>query len=222
MTNELFHRLAAVVLTSVMFLVGTAAFGQNRSISGTVVDSNGLPVIGASVMVAGNNSLGTVTDIDGAFSLSVPAGSSLTVSCIGFTSQTVQVGQESVYNIVLQEDTESLEETVVIGYGTQKKKLLTGATINISGDDILKQSTTNALGAIYSSVPGVNLVQSSGGPGAGYSITVRGIGTTGSASPLVVIDGIASSMNSLNALNPADIESIDILKDAASAAIYGA
>ena len=101
MTNELFHRLAAVVLTSVMFLVGTAAFGQNRSISGTVVDSNGLPVIGASVMVAGNNSLGTVTDIDGAFSLSVPAGSSLTVSCIGFTSQTVQVGQESVYNIVL-------------------------------------------------------------------------------------------------------------------------
>ena len=222
MTSKLFQKMAAVILTSVMCLIGTTAFGQNRTISGTVVDGAGVPVIGATVMVVGNNSIGTVTNADGAFTLNVPAGSSITISCIGYGSQTVQVGQQSVFNFILQEDTEFLDETVVIGYGTQRKRLLTGATINISGDDILKQSTTNALGAIYSSVPGVNIVQSSGGPGAGYNITVRGIGTTGSASPLVVIDGIASSMNSLNALNPADIESIDILKDAASAAIYGA
>jgi TonB-linked SusC/RagA family outer membrane protein len=220
MTSKLFQKLAAVVLTFAMCLMGTSAFGQNRSISGTVVDSNGLPVIGAYVTLDGNNSVGAVTDADGAFSLNVPANASITVSCIGYSSQTVKVGQETVFNFVLQEDNEFLEETVVVGYGTQKKKLLTGATINISGDDIQKQSTTNALGALYSSVPGVNIVQSSGVPGAGYSITVRGIGTTGSSSPLIVIDGVAGG--NLDDLNPADIESIDILKDAASAAIYGA
>ena len=220
MTSKLFQRVAAVVLMSALCLIGTAAFGQNRSISGTVVDDTKLPVIGASVMVVGNNAIGTVTDVDGTFSLSVPAGSSIVVSCIGYSSQTLPVGQETVFNIVLKEDAEFLEETVVIGYGTQKKKLLTGSTINISGDDIQKQNTTNVLGALYSSVPGVNIVQSSGLPGAEYSITVRGLGTTGSASPLVVIDGVAGGH--LEDLSPSDIESIDILKDAASAAIYGA
>lgn len=220
MTSKLFQRMAAIALTAVMCLIGTAAHGQNRTISGTVVDDTKLPVIGASVMVAGNNAIGTVTDADGTFSLSVPAGSSIIVSCIGYSTQTLSVGQETVFNIVLKEDAEFLEETVVIGYGTQKKKLLTGSTINISGDDIQKQNTTNALGALYSSVPGVNIVQSSGLPGADYKITVRGLGTTGSASPLVVIDGVAGGH--LEDLSPSDIESIDILKDAASAAIYGA
>ena len=220
MTSNLFLRMATAVLSAAMFLMGTAAYGQNRSISGTVVDDTKLPVIGASVLVVGNNSIGTVTDADGKFVLSVPAGSSITVSCIGYSAQTIPVGEESVFNIVLKEDAEFLEETVVVGYGTQKKKLLTGSTINISGDDIQKQNTTNALGALYSSVPGVNIVQSSGLPGAEYSITVRGLGTTGSASPLIVIDGVAGGH--LEDLSPADIESIDILKDAASAAIYGA
>jgi len=220
MTNELFQKLAAVVLTAAMCLFGTMASGQNRSVRGTVVDSDGAPVIGAGVVVVGNTSIGAVTDANGAFRLTVPAGATLEFSCIGYATQEIPVGDQTVFDIVLEEDSESLEETVVIGYGTQKKKLLTGATINITGEDIQKQSTTNALGALYSSVPGVNIVQSSGGPGAGYSITVRGIGTTGSASPLIVIDGVAGG--NLDDLNPADIESIDILKDAASAAIYGA
>jgi TonB-linked SusC/RagA family outer membrane protein len=158
--------------------------------------------------------------MDGAYSITVPSNSTLSFSCVGFASQDINVEGRNVIDVVLSEDAEFLEETVVIGYGTQKKKLLTGATINITGDEIQKQSTTNALGALYSSVPGVNIVQSSGGPGSGYNITVRGIGTTGSASPLIVIDGVAGG--NLNDLNPADIESIDILKDAASAAIYGA
>ena len=98
MTNELFQKLAAVVLTAVMLLIGTTAFGQNRTISGTVVDGAGLPVIGATVMVVGNSSIGTVTNADGKFSLNVPAGASITVSCIGYGTQTVQVGQESVFN----------------------------------------------------------------------------------------------------------------------------
>lgn len=199
-----------------------SAFAQNVTVKGKVTDQRGEPVIGATVMLSTNQTVGALTDLDGNYSINVPSNSSLVFSCVGYATQTVAVGGRTVIDIVFAEDAEFLDETVVIGYGTQRKRLLTGATINISGDDILKQSTTNALGAIYSSVPGVNIVQSSGGPGAGYNITVRGIGTTGTATPLVVIDGVASSMNSLNALNPADIESIDILKDAASAAIYGA
>ncbi len=219
---KVFNTIRCFFLSVMLIVSATSAFAQNVTVKGKVTDSRGEPVIGATVMLSGNQTVGALTDLDGNYSINVPSNSSLIFSCIGYATQTVALSGRTVIDVVMEEDTESLEETVVIGYGTQKKKLLTGATINISGDDILKQSTTNALGAIYSSVPGVNIVQSSGGPGAGYNITVRGIGTTGTSSPLVVIDGIASSMNSLNALNPADIESIDILKDAASAAIYGA
>ena len=199
---------------------GVETFAQNVTVKGKVSDSSGEPIIGVTVMLSSNNTVGTLTDGNGNYAITIPANSSLTFSCVGFATQEEQLNGRTVINVVLQEDTEFLDETVVVGYGTQKKRLLTGATINITGEDIQKQSTTNALGALYSSVPGVNIVQSSGGPGAGYNITVRGIGTTGSASPLVVIDGVAGGH--LEDLNPADIESIDILKDAASAAIYGA
>ena len=219
---KLFNPIRCLFLAVLLTVSATSVFAQNITVKGKVTDQRGEPVVGASVMLSNSQTVGTLTDLDGNYSISVPSNSSLTFSCVGFATQTIELAGRAVVDVVLSEDTEFLDETVVIGYGTQRKKLLTGATINISGDDILKQSTTNALGALYSSVPGVNIVQSSGGPGAGYSITVRGLGTTGSSSPLVVIDGVASSMNSLNALNPADIESIDILKDAASAAIYGA
>ena len=216
-----FYNFTRHLFLTVMLAVSvTGAFAQNKAIRGTVVDSEGAPVIGAGVVVVGNASIGAVTDANGVYHLNVPALASLEFSCIGYASQVIAVGDQSVIDVVLQEDTESLEETVVIGYGTQKKKLLTGATINITGDEIQKQSTTNALGALYSSVPGVNIVQSSGVPGAGYNITIRGLGTNGNSSPLIVIDGVAGG--NLDDLNPADIESIDILKDAASAAIYGA
>ncbi len=201
-------------------LSAASALAQNVNVTGKVTDQKGVPIIGATVMLSSNQSVGALTDLDGNYSINVPANSSLTFSCIGYATQTVAVDGRKEINIVFSEDAEFLDETVVIGYGTQKKKLLTGATINISGDDIQKQNTTNALGALYSSVPGVNIVQANGLPGSGYTITVRGIGTTGSSGPLVVIDGVAGG--NLDDLNPADIESIDILKDAASAAIYGA
>ena len=213
-------KVAGILMIFSTLWGGLEASAQNRNISGKVVDTNGQPVIGAAVTVVGNATIGAATDLDGAFSLSVPAGATISVESIGYKGQTLRVGDQSVFNIVLEEDNEMLEETVVIGYGTQKKRLLTGATINITGDEIQKQSTTNALGALYSSVPGVNIVQSSGVPGAGYNITIRGLGTNGNSSPLIVIDGVAGG--NLDDLNPADIESIDILKDAASAAIYGA
>lgn len=219
---RLFKSIRCLFLAMALAVSAASAFAQNVTVKGKVTDQRGEPVIGATVMLSTNQTVGALTDLDGNYSINVPSNSSLVFSCVGYATQTVAVGGRTVIDIVFAEDAEFLDETVVIGYGTQRKRLLTGATINISGDDILKQSTTNALGAIYSSVPGVNIVQSSGVPGAGYNITVRGIGTTGTATPLVVIDGVASSMNSLNALNPADIESIDILKDAASAAIYGA
>ena len=215
-----FNPFRHLFFTVMLAVSVTGAFAQNKTVQGTVVDSEGVPVIGAGVVVVGNSSIGAVTDAKGAYRLNVPARASLEFSCIGYATQVIPVGDQSVIDVVLEEDTESLEETVVIGYGTQKKKLLTGATINISGDDIQKQSTTNALGALYSSVPGVNIVQASGVPGAGYNITIRGLGTNGNSSPLIVIDGVAGG--NLDDLNPADIESIDILKDAASAAIYGA
>ncbi len=196
---------------------GLEASAQNRAISGQVIDAGKQPVIGAAVLIPGTNT-GATTDLDGKFSIQVAPGTQLEVSCIGYATLRVSAAEGMI--ITLQEDNEMLEETVVIGYGTQKKKLLTGSTINITGEDIQKQNTTNAVGALYSSVPGVNIVQSSGVPGASYNITIRGLGTNGNSSPLIVIDGVAGG--NLDDLNPADIESIDILKDAASAAIYGA
>ena len=217
---KLFNAIRCLFLAVTLAFSAAAASAQNVTVKGKVTDSNGEPVIGVTVMLSSNNTVGTLTDGDGNYSISVPSNASLTFSCVGFATQEEALNGRSVINVVLQEDTEFLDETVVIGYGTQKKRLLTGATINITGEEIQKQNTTNALGALYSSVPGVNIVQSSGVPGAGYNITVRGLGTTGSAGPLIVIDGVAGG--NLDDLNPADIESIDILKDAASAAIYGA
>ena len=206
---KLFRTIRCLFLSAAVLVSGAQAFAQNVTVKGKVSDSSGEPVIGVTVMLSSNNTVGTLTDGNGNYAITVPANSSLTFSCVGFATQEEQLNGRTVINVVLQEDTEFLDETVVIGYGTQKKRLLTGATINITGDEIQKQSTTNALGALYSSVPGVNIVQASGVPGAGYNITVRGIGTTGSASPLIVIDGVAGG--NLDDLNPADIESIDIL-----------
>ena len=200
--------------------ISTPAEQSNAiTVRGKVVDSKGEPMPGASVMIVGT-SKGVITSADGTFEIEALAGASLQVEFIGFVTQTVSASP-AFMNIVLVEDTEFLDEVVVVGYGVQKKKLVTGSTINIDGDLIKKQNTTNAMGSLYSSVPGVSIIQENGQPWADYKITVRGLNTTGSgSSPLYVIDGVAGG--SISSLNPADIESIDILKDAASAAIYGA
>ncbi|MFR4738971.1 SusC/RagA family TonB-linked outer membrane protein [Phocaeicola coprocola] len=192
---------------------------QTKSISGTIVDSNGIPVIGANVLVKGTTN-GTITDIDGNFTLTVPAGAILQISFIGYNSQEVTVGEQTSFNVVLKEDTETLEEVVVVGYGVQKKKLVTGATVEVKGDDVAKRNTISALGALQNQSPGVNIQATSGKPGDGYKISIRGAGTNSSTNPLYIIDGVAGG--DINALNPADIERIDVLKDAASCAIYGA
>ena len=193
-----------------------------KKITGTVVDAMG-PVIGASIMEKGTTN-GTVTDFDGNFSLNVKPGATIVVSFIGFKTQEIAVGNQSTFNIKMEDDNAVLEEVVVVGYGVQKKKLVTGATVEVKGEDITKLNTTNALTAMQASSPGVNITQSSSQPGKGFKVNIRGVGTIGNSSPLLIIDGInaGTADDGLNGLNPNDIESIDVLKDAASAAIYGA
>ncbi|WP_446774703.1 SusC/RagA family TonB-linked outer membrane protein, partial [Macellibacteroides sp.] len=194
---------------------------SNTKVKGVITSgADGLPLIGVNVVEKGTTN-GTVTDFDGNFELTVSSNAVLDISYIGFLSQEVKiVAGKTTYNVVLKEDSQALEEVVVVGYGVQKKKLVTGATVQVSGDNLQKLSTTNALGALQSQSPGVNITQSSGQPGEGFKVVIRGLGTVGSSGPLYVIDGVAGG--DINALNPSDIESIDVLKDAASAAIYGA
>ncbi|MDD6394077.1 MAG: SusC/RagA family TonB-linked outer membrane protein, partial [Prevotella sp.] len=190
---------------------------QQKTVQGTVTDAAG-PVIGATVMEKGTSN-GTVTDFDGNFSLSVKPGATLVISYVGYTTQEVVVGNNTKFNVTLSEDNTALEEVVVVGYGVQKKKLVTGATVEVKGENIQKLNTTQALGALQSQTPGVNIQASSGQPGDGFKVTIRGAGTNGNTAPLYVIDGVSGG--DINNINPADIERIDVLKDAASCAIYG-
>ena len=160
---------------------------------------------------------GTVTDFDGNFSLNVKPGATIVISFIGFETQEIKVGNQDNFQITMKDDNAVLEEVVVVGYGVQKKKLVTGATVQVKGEDIAKLNTTNALTAMQASTPGVNITQSSSQPGKGFKVNIRGVGTIGNSSPLLIIDGInaGTADDGLNGLNPNDIESIDVLKDAA-------
>ena len=193
------------------------AVQQAKKITGTVTDAMG-PVIGANVLEKGTTN-GVITDIDGNFTLNVQPGATIVVSFIGYQPQEIVVGNQTSFKIQLKEDTELLDEVVVVGYGVQKKKLVTGATVEVKGEDIAKLNTTQALGALQSQSPGVNIQAVSGQPGDGFKINIRGAGTNGNTAPVYVIDGVAGG--DINALNPADIERIDGLKEAASCAIYG-
>ena len=193
---------------------------QKKTVTGTVTAGmDNEPLIGVSVRVKEVIGTGSITDINGHYSVNVGQGQTLVFSYVGYQSQEVKVGTSSVINVVLKEDSEVLDEVVVIGYGVQKKKLVTGATVQVKGDDIAKLNTTNPLSALQGQTPGVNIVSTSGQPGASMSVTIRGLGTVGNSQPLYLIDGVGGDITTLN---PADIESIDVLKDAASAAIYGA
>ena len=198
------------------------ALAQNRTISGKVVDASGQPVIGAAVTVVGNSRIGAATDLDGNFSLSVPAGASISVESIGYTAQTFAVGNQSVFNIVLEEDTEMLEETVVIGYGVQKKSDLTGSVASVRDTELQNRSTSDAAAALQGKAAGVQIFNDSGAPGEGASIRVRGISSNSGSGlgPLLIVDGL--KVDNINYLDPSMIESMEVLKDAASAAIYGA
>ena len=188
-----------------------------KSISGTVLDGQGQPVIGANIIEKGTTN-GTTTDLDGKFSLDVANNAVLHISYIGYKDQDIQVQGKKSFKIVLKEDSETLEEVVVVGYGAVKKKDLTGAVSAVKGGDLSKRKTTQLSSALQGAVSGVMVTRNNNAPGSGASIQVRGITTIGSSSPLVIIDGVPGDINQVN---PNDVESMSVLKDAASASIYG-
>ena len=219
MFNQLRAKVASVVMIFAISVLGLSA--QNKPISGTVTDASGVPVIGAAVYVVGNVSSGVMTDEEGRYNLQAPQNSTIAVSCIGYATATVQIGAESVYNVVLQEDTQLLEETVVVGYGVQKKSDLTGSVASVREDDLKNRSTSDAAAALQGKAAGVQILNTSGAPGSGASIRVRGYSSnSGNIGPLLIVDGL--KVDNIQYLDPSMIESMEVLKDGASAAIYGA
>ena len=209
------------LFTVVAFVLsGVMAFAQTKTVTGTIVDEFGEPIIGANVLVKGTTN-GAVTDIDGNYSITgVSDSDELVVSYIGYASQTLPVGSQSTFNITMKEDGENLEEVVVVGYGVQKKKDLTGSVSSIKSADIQNVAAANAMQAMQAKVPGMDLQQSSGQAGAGVSITMRGNRSISADNgPLILVDGVV--YGSTLDIPAGDIESMDILKDASSTAIYG-
>ena len=209
-------KVCAAVLS--LFGMSVIPMGAQSVLSGTVVTaSDGQPIVGAYVLVKGTT-VGTTTEVDGTFRIEASSGTILEVSQMGYVTR--QVKASDGIRIALDEDQLWLDDVVVVGYGVQKKKLVTGSTVQVKGEDIAKLNTVDVLGALQSQSPGVSIVQNNGFLGSGFKVNIRGLGTIGDSAPLYVVDGVANG--SISALNPSDIESVDVLKDAASAAIYGA
>lgn len=191
---------------------------QAKTVTGTVTDVSGEPIIGANIRIKGTTT-GTITDIDGNFSIEAEPQSVIEVSYIGYLTQETVINNQKSIRFLLKEDTKTLDEVVVIGYGVQKKADLTGSVANINTEKLNTQSNANIGQALQGKIAGVDIVSQGGAPGSGTRIMVRGIGTLNNASPLYIVDG--TYMNSIDHINPNDIASIDVLKDASSAAIYG-
>ena len=219
MLKQLIARAATIVSIFAVVLLGSgSAFAQNQAISGKVLDAGGQPVIGAAVMVPGTTN-GATTDLNGNFSIRVAPGTTVEVSCIGYT--TIRVTAANGMTVTLEDDTEMLEETVVIGYGVQKKSDLTGAVASVREGDLKNRSTSDAAAALQGKAAGVQILNYSGAPGEGASIRVRGYSSnSGNIGPLLIVDGL--KVDNIQYLDPSMIESMEVLKDAASAAIYGA
>ncbi|MBQ3872666.1 MAG: TonB-dependent receptor [Bacteroidales bacterium] len=217
--KNMLSSLRKPALFCLALLASAAVFAQTGRVSGKVLDENGEPLIGAGVVVKGTTN-GTMTGLDGEFSLDVPKGAALTISFIGYLDGEIVPGTRSNVEITLEPDTKLLDEVVVIGYGTVKRKDLTGSVASARGEDIEARKTTTLSTALQGSMSGVMVTRDNSAPGAGAgSIRVRGITTIGTTDPLIIVDGVQTS--SLDYVNPADVESISVLKDAAAASIYG-
>lgn len=209
-------------LVVLFLLCSPAAFAQsNVNVSGRVTDEAGQPIIGAGVMLSSDQTVGTTTDLDGNYSLSIPSNATLVISCIGYQTERVAVAGRSEVNVTMREDAEFLEETVVIGYGVQRKSDITGAIASVGEADLQNRSTTDAAAALQGKAAGVQILNFSGAPGETSNIRVRGYSSnSGDIGPLLIVDGL--QVDNISYLDPSMIESMEVLKDAASAAIYGA
>ena len=206
------------IMTLVCLLLASAsAFAQTKTVTGTVTDAANEPLIGASVLVQGT-STGTITDMDGKYSISVTPEDVLAFSYVGMTSQTIKVGTQNVINVTLKEDSQVLAETVVIGYGSAKKRDLTGSITNVKGEEIANKPAMNPLSSLQGKVAGVQIVNS-GRAGSDPEIRIRGTNSINGYKPLYIVDGLFN--DNINFLNPEDIESMEILKDPSSLAIFG-
>ncbi|MEJ6979460.1 TonB-dependent receptor [Pedobacter sp. P351] len=194
---------------------------SDLTVNGKVLDETNQPLIGATVKIKGVAAGGTTTDVSGAFSITAPENAVLTIAYVGYETQEVPVNGRAVLSVKMSPSARNLNEVVVVGYGTQRKADVTGSIVSVSSTTITRSATPDATGALQGQAPGVTVVKNVGKPGSGYSINIRGLSSFGgSNSPLFVIDGVPTS-SGLNDLNPADIEKIDILKDASATAIYG-
>lgn len=217
MRNSLLKRFAAAALS---LLVGwTLAAQQRVTITGTVIDDQGEPMIAAGVVQKGTTN-GTITDLDGKYTLTVPQGATIEFSSVGYVTQEVVAAQSGTIDITMATDTQMIEETVVVGYGVQRKSDVTGSISQVKSEDIQNRTITSPESALQGKTAGVQVFSSSARPGAAPSIQVRGISSNGTSNPLYVVDGRRT--NSIAGIDPNDIESMEVLKDGASAAIYGA
>ncbi|NDW12895.1 TonB-dependent receptor [Bacteroides sp. 214] len=215
--KKIVKKATATLFLSLFSLI---AFAQNLTVTGLVKDAFGDPVIGANVRVEGTT-VGTITDINGNYTVQAPSNGKLHFSFIGYVSQTISVNNQQVINVILKEDTEVLDEVVVIGYGTVRKKDLTGAVASVSGKDLIANPVTDVTQALQGHLPGVSVLSQDGRPGGNVSIKVRGGGSiTQSNEPIFIVDGFP--VNNISEIPADQIESIDVLKDASSTAIYGA
>jgi TonB-linked SusC/RagA family outer membrane protein len=222
LTTQLNQRnfIRSNILLIMLLMFQLIVFGQARQVIGTVTDASGESLPGVNVLIKGTT-IGTITDFNGNYSIPLKNETDVLVfSFVGYLDQSITVGRQSQINVTLKEDVLQLNEVVAIGYGVQKKKLNTGATLQVDGEAIQKQNSISAMTALQGVTPGVQIVKSSGQPGDGFKVSIRGLGTTGNATPLYIVDGLP--MGNIDYLSPADIERIDVLKDAASSAIYGA
>lgn len=214
--SNCFGRCALLI---VLMTISAFAFAQKSSVTGTVTDPSNEPIIGASVLVKGANT-GTTTNIDGKFTLNVAQGSTIVVSYVGYKSETVRVSGNNL-KITLKEDSKALDEVIVVGYGVQKKSVVTASIAKISADDMKGTAPVRMDNALKGLAAGVTVTSSSGQPGAAARVRIRGVGTINNSDPLYIVDGMPIE-GGLDYLNPNDIQSIEVLKDAASGAVYGA
>ncbi|WP_269221529.1 MULTISPECIES: SusC/RagA family TonB-linked outer membrane protein [Flavobacterium] len=207
------------LLFSVFMLQSGFAQQKTLSVTGKVTSkSDGLSIPGANITIEGGGA-STSTDFDGSFKINVKSDDVLKITVVGYRTQKISVNNQTIINVALQTETSDLKEVVVIGYGTQKKKLVTNAVTQVSGDNLAKTNTTSALQGLQGQAAGLQITSTSGQPGEGLNVVIRGVGSTGGSTPLYVVDGILTG--DISYLSNSDIESISVLKDAASAAIYG-
>lgn len=214
------------VVTLVMLSIGSfnvyaAGDSGPRKITGVVLDNSGIPVVGANVVLEGSKNFGTMTDIDGRFSIEVPGSGRLLISCIGFENQKISLKPtQSNYSIILSENATLLDDVVVVGYGVQKKESVVGAISQVQGESLVNSGISNITNAISGKLSGVTTLQSSGQPGQNDAeIIIRGVSSFNNSSPLVLVDGVERDFASID---PNEVENISVLKDASATAVFGA